>query len=57
MLLDEFEWVGLVVVLKHNELIWILRLVNIIDRVLQPVDEWLDRLTFDLLLITIHVSL
>ena len=57
MLLDEFEWVGLVVVLKHNELIWILRLVNIVDRVLQPVDEWLDRLTFDLLLITIHVSL
>ena len=57
MLLDEFEWVGLVVILKHDEFVGVRLLVHIVDSVLEPIDEGLDGLTFDLFLITIHVPL
>ena len=55
--MDEFEWVGLVVILEHDELVGILRFINIVDGVLEPVNKWLDGLTFDLFLITIQIAL
>ena len=55
--MDEFEWVGLVVILEHDELVGILRFINIVDGVLEPVDEWLDGLTLDLFLIAIQIAL
>jgi hypothetical protein len=57
VLLDEFEWVGLVVILEHDELVGILRFINIVYGVLEPVNKWLDGLTFDLFLITIQIAL
>ena len=57
MLLDKFEWVGLVLIVQHDELVGSCLIVNIINSVLESIYKWFDRFAFNLFLITIHVPL
>jgi len=42
VLLDEFEGIGLILVVEHDEFVGVGLIVHVVDGVLEAVDEWLD---------------